>query len=314
MTVTATTTAPTQVTPAPQAAPAPETAQPQTPPTAEQPPAPEAPKPAEDPRIAARFAALTRKEQAAVQAAAQAKADREAAERARAEAQAIQDKWNGYKGNKAKALEALQELGFTYDDLTQLQLNGGQVTPEMLVEQLREEVNGIKTDREKEREAARNAEVERAKAAAQQAIDGFKAEIAAHVTSDKTAYPLINKFGQSTEVWNLIEGTYLQTCEKDADGNIVKAGQVLSIPEAAKQVEDRIRAQVTQAWEVLNPPQVNPAPTVEQPKPAPSKLVSKPNTLTPSTTPVTTPNKPKRYETEEERFARVVAKYSKKPA
>lgn len=284
-------------------------------PPAQPTPQPNAQTPPADPQFASKFAALTRKEQAATKALAEAKTKAAEAERIKAEAQAEVDKWRGYKGNPSKAMEALKELGLTYDQLTQLHLNGGSITPEMQIQQLQERMDKEAAERRQADEAARNAEVESAKAAQQKAIDDFRNSVTAHA-EDKTKYPFINHFGQSAQVWSLIEGHYERTCERDADGNVTKAGQILDVEAAAKQVEDFIKGQVTEAQKIMNPaPPANPAPAnPPAPKPA-SKLVSKPaNTLTPSTTPVTTPKQTQRYESDQERMARIVAKYSKKPA
>lgn len=294
--------APAPAAPAPEAAPATPTA-PVAGATAPEAPVtpPAAPTPPEDPRMAAKFAALTRKEQAAVQAAAAAKADREAAERARAEAKAVEDKWGGYKGKPEKALEALKELGYTYEQITQLYLNGGQPTPEMTAQQLSERIDAMEAQRVKDADDARQAAINQAKEAEEAAVTEFKASIETHV-SDKAVYPLINHFGQRDQVWGLIDGHYAKT------------GQLLTIPDASKMVEDYIRDQVTQSQALIAPPQVTPAPeTAAQEKRSPFSPVSKPaSTLTPSSAPVTSSTKPKAYKSREEEINAIVAKYSRK--
>lgn len=283
--------------------------QPTTPPAPESTPAPA---PAEDPRMAAKFAALTRKEQAAVKALAEARAEKAEAARLREEAAKVEGKWGGLKGRPELALKTLKdELGIEYTDLTQVYLNGGQLTPEQQIQQLAQRIEQTEKQRQDEAQRAQEAAIAAQKENEAKAVEAFKGQIKEH-TADAKTYPLINHFAQVDQVYALIDGHYMRT------------GQILEIPAASKMVEDYIRDQVTKSQELLKPAEATPAepaPTAPSAPQAPAKQAPgtfssslQAKTLTPASTPVTapTPNKPQRYaRSRQEAIEQTLAKFRK---
>ena len=271
-----------------------------------------APATPEDAQFASKIAALTRKEQSAVKAMNEAKAAKAEAERLNAEAKAIQSKWDGYKGKPEKGLEALKELGLDYSQITQLYLNNGAPTPEMLVASLEQRLNATEAQRAADLAAAEEAKTTQAKAEAEAATAQFKTAISEHV-SDVKQYPLISHFGQTEEVYNLIDGHYQKT------------SQILEIAAAAKMVEDYLREHVTKARELIDPKPPATPPATQAPTPPawtkrpPGQFAGSPapataSTLTPSTVPVTqapTTTKPVRYPSKQQAMAETLAKFKK---
>lgn len=280
--------------PAPQSAPVPNSAPaaPVVPPEAQTP----APTPAPDDRAAQKLAVLAKREAAAVkaQAAAREEAARVAAQKAEV------DRFNALKNNPnvhEKWAYLQKELGLTYEQVTQLMLNGGQPTTEMQIQQLAGRIEASEAARAKEREDAAAAETARRAAAAAEATQQFRAAIDTHV-ADKTAYPMINHFGQSSLVFDAIEHNFNQT------------GKVMDIGQAAKLVESYLVDQVKKSQELLAPPAPAAPPPAAPPKSA-SPFASKPKTLTNTATAPTTTAKPK-WRSDDERVKAALAKYASK--
>ena len=121
--------------------------------------------------------------------------------------------------------ETLEELGLGYDKLTELALNDGQLTPEMQMKLMRDELeNGYKSKFE-ELEARLSQKEEEEEYNKYESIENnFKQEIESFVNG-KGEFELINANGASDLVYEVIEEHYNDT------------GRVLELDEAAKAVE-----------------------------------------------------------------------------
>ena len=121
--------------------------------------------------------------------------------------------------------ETLEELGLGYDKLTELALNDGQLTPEMQMKLMRDELeNGYKSKFE-ELEARLSQKEEEEEYNKYESIENnFKQEIESFVNG-KGEFELINANGASDLIYEVIEEHYNDT------------GRVLELDEAAKAVE-----------------------------------------------------------------------------
>lgn len=128
---------------------------------------------------------------------------------------------------KKDPLRALEEMGLSYDKLTELALNDGKLTPEMQMKLMREELEG---DYKKKFEDLENRLLEKEKSDEQRRYDdiqrGFKNEIDEYVNSNLDKYELIQANEANDIIYDVIEEHYNDT------------GRILDIEEAAQAVEN----------------------------------------------------------------------------
>lgn len=115
----------------------------------------------------------------------------------------------------------LQELGITFKDLAQIELNDGKLTPEMEAKILREKLEKIENSKKAEKADAEA-----------QAISDFKDKIKETCTTSDE-FELIAANDAHELVYSVIEEVYEKT------------GQIMAIEDAAKQVEEQLEDQVT---------------------------------------------------------------------
>ena len=182
--------------------------------------------------ISSQFAQLAKKEKAIRAQAAELKRQRDAfkAEQDALKAQTPQtptfdqSKYIDKEELKNNTWERLQELGITYDQLTQQALNSSSPLDAELKKlraQVAEELKGVREEQEKARKAAEDQQT----AAYKQAVDQIKADTRRLVDSDP-AFEMIKATDSVDDVAELIEETF----RKDK--------RLMTVEEAAKEVED----------------------------------------------------------------------------
>ena len=128
---------------------------------------------------------------------------------------------------KKDPLRALEDMGLSYDKLTELALNDGKLTPEMQMRLMREELEG---DYKKKFEELENRLLEKEKSDEQRRYDdiqrGFQNEIEDFVESNSDKYELIQANEANDIIYDVIEEHYNDT------------GRILDIEEAAEAVEN----------------------------------------------------------------------------
>ena len=128
---------------------------------------------------------------------------------------------------KKDPLRALEDMGLSYDKLTELALNDGKLTPEMQMRLMREELEG---DYKKKFEELENRLLEKEKSDEQRRYDdiqrGFQNEIEDFVESNADRYELIKANEANDIIYDVIEEHYNDT------------GRILDIEEAAEAVEN----------------------------------------------------------------------------
>lgn len=220
----------------------------------------------EDRRFAAKFAALSRREKAAAQRERQLeKRIKEfEAKMAKPEPPKVEEESLKLRALK-KPFETIKELGLDYETLTRIALNEGQLTPELQMQILKEELDSkyrseieqIKkqlTDKEQKENQDREA----------QTIGGFKREIASTIASKASDLELLNVEGEDGVelVFDTINRHYEET------------GEVMEIDEAAQAVEEQLfteakkRIELQKIKKLMGASQVTPPPAKEVKKPS----------------------------------------------
>lgn len=213
-------------------------------------------------KLAPKFAALSKKERFIVAkqqelkaseaklAESKAKMESEFAQE-RAKINSEMEKVNKFESlKKMNALEAMKELGFTYEQLTDIVLNEGKPTTEQLFNtktaELEAKIEALKQaelDKTKDFEAkAKQAEEAKAKALEeeklaaekqqQETIVNFQKHIIKHLDDNKELYELIHTNGYQDSVYSVIEEQYQQN------------GRVMDVSEAAEAVENYLEEQI----------------------------------------------------------------------
>ena len=191
-------------------------------PQAEAAPAPAAPEPPKE-RASDRFAVLARKEQEVFR---KAQAVRQQQAELARQAEEIRAFEAAKKTARLNPLEALKQLGLTYDDVAQYVLNDNTPTPDAQVQSVREELEAFKRQAREEQE--RLTRQQREMAAQEQAaiVEQFREEVSDYISQHSETYELTSLYNGASLVSDVIEEHFKM------------AGKLLTIPEAAKLVEE----------------------------------------------------------------------------
>lgn len=189
--------------------------------------APEAPAPAPEPAPekprADRFALLARKEQDLLRKQQAVKQQQQIlaqqAEQLRAFEQAK-------KQALLNPLDALKHLGLTYEQITEFVLNDNKPTPNAEVMSVRQELEEFKRAQREEQEKLLEQTREMQTREQQAIIESFREEVGEYVSQHAETYELTNLYGGANLVSDVIEEHFKQS------------GKLLTIPEAAKLVEE----------------------------------------------------------------------------
>lgn len=187
--------------------------------------APESPAPAPEPEKprADRFALLARKEQDLLRKQQAVKQQQQIlaqqAEQLRAFEQAK-------KQALLNPLDALKQLGLTYEQITEFVLNDNKPTPNAEVMSVRQELEEFKRAQREEQEKLLEQQREMQTREQQAIIESFREEVGEYVSQHAETYELTNLYGGANLVSDVIEEHFKQS------------GKLLTIPEAAKLVEE----------------------------------------------------------------------------
>jgi DNA-binding transcriptional MerR regulator len=225
-------------------------------PPAESSEAPAVEKVAEKPkeRSAERFAALARKEAEVYRKA-------QAVRQQQAEIARQAEEMKTFRQMKSQAalnpLDALKQLGLTYEQITEYVLNDNKPTPSAEVMTLKQELEEFKRTQREERDREEQQRREMAAQEQRQIIDNFRAEVGEYISQHAETY----------ELTALYKGAYLVS--DVIEENFKQSGKLMSIPEAAKLVEEHYEELARQA-------QATKKFAATQQKAAPAQTVSQP--------------------------------------
>jgi hypothetical protein len=205
----------------------------------------EEPKKEADPKMAAKFAALTKREREL---------------RLREKAIAEKEKAAAPKADEPKKVEEVplklrmkkdpfqtlkEEFGLDLETLTQIAKNEGKLTSEMQLRIAQEELDNKYADKlaaleKRLAEKEESEKSERQQAAEAQAFNEFKGSIDQHIKADVATYELLSLEDDAAQiVYDVIAGHYEAT-KGQADPEQPDVGRILSIKEAADQVENHL--------------------------------------------------------------------------
>jgi hypothetical protein len=252
-------------------------------------PAPVEEKPA--PPKADRFAMLARKEQDLYRKQ-QAVKQQQAAIAAQAEQ--IRAFEQAKKQALLNPLDALKQLGLTYEQLTEYVLNDNKPTPNAEVQSVRQELEEFKRQAREEQERILEQQREMQTREQQQIIEQFRSEVNEYVEQHAENYELTNLYGGAHLVSEVIEEHFRQT------------QKLLTIPEAAKLVEEHYedlarKSLATKKFAVTQQKAASPQETVAAPAPRMGPTLS--NDLTASVA-----ASPKSQRTDADRIAAALAR------
>ena len=198
--------------------------------------------------------------------------------------------------NPTKALEL---LGLSYQQLTDIMLNDGKVTPDVQVKKVEAKVDDfLKSQADRDREAAER-EKTRASAQEQQALEEHQEEINAYIEANASKYEFIRFEGAQKSIQAVIDEHYNRTIDPKTG-----LGKIMSVAEASDRVEAYLekRQEKRAALEKVKTKVSPPAPPAKPQLPIGQKP---PTTLTNG---MSAPAKPVgRLLTDEERKARAIA-------
>jgi hypothetical protein len=173
---------------------------PQTPPPTDAPngedkapePTPEPEKKIEE-EVSSKFAALAKKDKAISRRAQEIAAQEKAAKDLLAKAEAENKKFEAMRQKaRENPIEAMKELGLTYEQVTEFILNKEKPTPDMAISQLREEIQELRRIREDEKKKAEEDTRTAQERQNQEVIANFQSSIGDFVQSNAADYELIN--------------------------------------------------------------------------------------------------------------------------
>lgn len=256
------------------------------------------PKTAGDEKISPKLALLIQREKAALARERSAKAkeleiadllkkyqDREAREKEQEELK------------RTQPLKWLEQNGLNYQDLTQVALNDGSVTPEMKIKELESKFNSythtqeealrVKEENDRREEERRN----------QDTINGFKGDIGNYLKENQARYELMHfensEDGGAALVYDVIDEHYTRTLKEkvdkakeedpEADTSTIR-GEILTIAQAADKIELHLEQKYDKARALSK---IKALLSAQEKKPVAQKL---PNTQTPSQKPQTLNN------------------------
>lgn len=220
-----------------------------------------APLPAKEERVSGKLEVLIRREQQARLIEKRA-ADREAALDAKLKAfEEREARLNEFESKKKNPKEALGLLGLTYDEITQAQLNDGELPPQLEIKRLREEIEAFKQASKDEKNSEKERQIEDAKKQAEtqekKAIDEFKNEINNYINENKERYELTTFEGAQELVFDVVDEYYNRTlakAQKDFElGEITESqvvGKIMPMKEAADKVEEHLEQKYNKAKEL----------------------------------------------------------------
>lgn len=173
---------------------------------------PEATKPEADPKVAGKLQLVMQREAAAVRREQQAAAREAAAQAREAEFTTREAKIKEFESIKqTNPRKALELLGLSYQDLTQVELADGEITPEIKIQRLEQKLTATEQAREaekrQEQEAAQKQEQERHA----KTIENFKGEILSHIKANPSRYEFIAFEQEEDLVYDTINEHYNRT-------------------------------------------------------------------------------------------------------
>lgn len=154
-------------------------------------------------------------------------------------------------------MKALELLGMSYEDLTNVALADGTVPAELKVKKVEERFdNFLKSQEEEKRLASESAEKQRA-AQLEQTVEKFKGDIHKYVDDNADRYEFIKFEGEQDLIYAVIDENYARTLkaameQAEAEGKDPSdcKGEIWTIAKAADRVEEALEKKYVKAREL----------------------------------------------------------------
>lgn len=215
-----------------------------------------------DDKLSSKFAALSRKEKMIKQREAQVSQQQKQFEQQLAEIKAenerLKKEFDSYRtGMKQSPLKKLREEGLTFEQLTEMQLNDENPTPEMLIKRTREELEtGYKSELEALKRQLAEEKQKAEKDAEERVVTSYKKQINDHISANTDKYELISLNEAHGLVFDVVEEYYQNE------------GKILSVDEAADYVEKYLEDEARKVLQAKKFAAKGPQPTKPSEKPA----------------------------------------------
>lgn len=193
--------------------------------------------------VSREFEVLARREREIVRKMQEAKQREKELEEREAKYKSFEDKRSSAKSNP---LEALKELGLSYEDLTQFILNDQKPTADMEVRSVKDELRQLREDQKRQQQEAAERQKKEAEQAQAQAVENFKLDLGEFIETNAADYELLSLHGaQGVDlVYETIQTDWSQKLEKyEANGRIGRPPKIMSTEDAVKLVEGFIEKQ-----------------------------------------------------------------------
>ena len=184
-----------------------------------------------DDKLSSKFAALSRKEKQLKQQEQQWRQQQQTLSQQMAEIKAENEKmkreYEEYRKNiKAAPLKAMEQEGYTFEQLTEMQLNNQNPTPEMMMKQMRAELeSGYKLELEQLKKQIADEKLQQQEAAESQTVQHYKSQIGEHISGNPDKYELINLNEASDLVFQVATEFY------ESEGRILSAEEAADFTE-----------------------------------------------------------------------------------
>jgi hypothetical protein len=257
----------------------------------------------EDPQVSQRFAALARKEEQILNSGRKITAERQAFEAEKAafasELARTQEEKSLWETNP---LELLKRHGLTYDKLTQIVLNEGKPTADILAKQAaREELDAYRKQMEEQNKKLSDEQAALARKQFEETLADFRQETDDFIKANTEKYELVN-FNEANEIVLATIEEHFQRTKKAGKPEILSIERACDLVE--RYLEDRMEKALTtkKMSAKVNPKPV--ATTNGETKAAPLNVQARTQTITNN---MTTSSAPARPLTREERIKRAMA-------
>lgn len=130
----------------------------------------------------------------------------------------------------------IAKAGLSFQQLVDMQINGGKPTADMAIQTLTEQVQALTRQFQERDETAKTTAAETEK---QQAVDDFKGSIKSWVDEHTSECPIVSAENQIDLVYSVIDNHYRET------------NRVLEVADAVKYVEEYLRPQRESTWKAL---------------------------------------------------------------
>lgn len=188
-------------------------------------------KPPVDEKLSAKFAALSRKEKQLKQQESQWRQQQQTLSQQmseiRAENEKMKREYEEYRKNiKTSPLQAMEKEGYSFEQLTEMQMNNQNPTPEMLIKQMRSELeSGYKSELEQLKKQIADEKLQQQEAAETQTVTHYKSQINEHVSGNPDKYELISLNEASDLVFQVATEFY------ESEGRILSAEEAADFTE-----------------------------------------------------------------------------------